>query len=334
MTRTANPPEIQAKPRKRINLRQALNVNILGPIIGLILVSILFGILEPRGFLQLGNAKNILLEATIVAVAAIGTTPVIVSAGIDISIGATIAVVSVCVALMLNHHVPPALAAIGGVGVGALCGLFNGGCVTVLGLNPFIVTLGTFLAFRGAADYLSNNNIVYAPPTWINNLMQVTSHTPLVPWGVWLMLALAALLALMLRYTRFGRHIFAIGSNEQTARLCGIPVRRAKLMIYALGGVFYGIAGILAFAYEDGAGDPTTNKNTPLTAIAAAVIGGASLTGGQGSIVGALLGALFIQTIRVGCQELQLSIGFQQIVTGLIILAAVLLDRVRNPPSA
>ena len=133
------------------------------------------------------------------------------------------------------------------------------------------------------------------------------------------------------RYTRFGRHIFAIGSNEQTARLCGIAVNRAKLWIYILGGAFSGIAGVLMFSNENGTGDPTTSKNTPLTAIAAAVIGGASLTGGQGSIVGTVIGVMFIMTIRNGCVQINLSHGVQNIVTGLIIIVAVLVDRLRNP---
>ena len=302
----------------------------LGPAIGLVLVFILFSALRPRTFPTAANASQILLQGVVVAVAALGTTPVIISAGIDISIGATIAVVSVAVALMLNAGVPPTLAAIGGIGVGGLCGLFNGACVTLLGLNPFIVTLGTFLAFRGVADVLGGESEVYTSSNWLNDLMN-PSKSLIFPWGVWIMVILAIMLILMLRYTRFGRHIFAIGSNEQTARLCGIAVNRAKLWIYILGGAFSGIAGVLIFSNENGTGDPTTSKNTPLTAIAAAVIGGASLTGGQGSIVGTVIGAMFIMTIRNGCVQINLSHGVQNIVTGLIIIVAVLVDRLRNP---
>ncbi|MGC8552918.1 MAG: ABC transporter permease [Phycisphaerae bacterium] len=328
-TKVTSPVEADVTSR-RFDVRRVLTV--LGPAIGLVAVCILFGALRPDSFLTRANAQNIILHSVVVGIAAIGTTPVIISAGIDISIGATIAVVTVAVALLVNANVPPLLAAFGGVGVGAACGLFNGACITWLGLNPFIVTLGTFLAFRGVADELSHQQAVAANATWLNNLM-APGQAPLVPWGVWILLALLVLTALMLRYTRFGRHIFAIGSNEQTARLCGIAVNRAKLAIYVLGGAFTGIAGVLMFSNLT-EGDPTTSANTPLTAIAAAVIGGASLTGGQGSIVGTVLGAVFIMTIRSGCTQLNFSQGVQEMVTGLIIILAVLLDRVRNLPKA
>jgi ribose/xylose/arabinose/galactoside ABC-type transport system permease subunit len=319
---------IQAGENRGMNFRAVLSA--LGPVIGLVLVFILFSVLRPHTFPTVANASQILLQSVVVGVAALGTTPVIISAGIDISIGATIAVVSVATALLLNAGAPPILAAFGGIGVGALCGLFNGSCVTLLGLNPFIVTLGTFLAFRGVADVLGGESEVYTHSNWLNDLMN-PSQALIFPWGVWIMIILAIALILMLRYTRFGRHIFAIGSNEQTARLCGIAVNRAKLWIYILGGAFSGIAGVLMFSNENGTGDPTTSKNTPLTAIAAAVIGGASLTGGQGSIVGTVIGAMFIMTIRNGCVQINLSHGVQNIVTGLIIIVAVLVDRLRNP---
>lgn len=304
-------------------------LTVLGPVIGLVLVAALFSVLRPHTFPTAANASQILLQSVVVAVAALGTTPIIIAAGIDISIGATIAVVTVAVALMLNAHWPPLMAAFGGVGVGAMCGLFNGACVTLLGLNPFIVTLGTFLAFRGVADVLGDESEVYTHSNWLNGLMNPAKAFGL-PWGVWIMLVLAIMLILMLRFTRFGRHIFAIGSNQQTARLCGIAVNRVKIWIYVLGGAFSGIAGVLMFSNENGTGDPTTSKNTPLTAIAAAVIGGASLTGGQGSIVGTVIGAMFIMAIRNGCVQINLPHGYQNIVTGLIIIVAVLMDRLRN----
>lgn len=325
------PPEIPAAVPSRWNIQSILGL--LGPAIGLVLVFILFSLLRPHTFPTAANTEQILLQSVIVAVAALGTTPVIISAGIDISIGATIAVVSVAVALMLNAHWPPLLAAFGGVGVGALCGLFNGSCVTLLGLNPFIVTLGTFLAFRGVADVLGHESQVYTQTTWLNWLMD-PAHSFGCPWGVWIMLVLAVMLILMLRYTRFGRHVFAIGSNENTARLCGIAVNRTKIWLYVLGGAFSGIAGLLMFSNEAGTGDPSTSKNTPLTAIAAAVIGGASLTGGQGSIVGTVIGAMFIMAIRNGCVQVDLPHGYQNIVTGLIIIVAVLMDRLRNRKKA
>ncbi len=323
------PAERRTTPR-HFDLRRALTM--LGPAIGLVAVCILFSVLRPRTFPTWANAQNIILHSVVVGVAAIGTTSVIISAGIDISIGATIAVVTVSVALFVNADLSPLLAALGGIGVGAACGLFNGTCITWLRLNPFIVTLGTFLAFRGVADELSHQQAVAANSTWLNNLM-APGEAPLLPWGVWILIILMILTALMLRYTRFGRHIFAIGSNEQTARLCGIAVNRTKLAIYVLAGAFSGVAGVLMFSNLT-EGDPTTSANTPLTAIAAAVIGGASLTGGQGSIIGTVIGSVLIMTLRSGCTQLNFSQGGQEMLTGIIIILAVLLDRLRNPPEA
>ena len=150
-----------------------------------------------------------------------------------------------------------------------------------------------------------------------------------LPAGVWLMLGLAVLMALAMRYTRFGRHVFAIGSNELTARLCGVPVERVKLGVYALGAAFAGVAALLQFAYITG-GDPTTAAGLELNIIAAVVIGGASLTGGRGGVTGTLVGALIMSVVANGCTKLGLSNSVQEIVTGGIIIAAVLLDHLRR----
>ena len=143
------------------------------------------------------------------------------------------------------------------------------------------------------------------------------------------MLALAVLVALGLRYTRFGRHVFAVGSNEQTARLCGIPVNRTKVLVYALGGLFAGLAGILEFSHLH-AGDPTTADGMELDIIAAAVIGGASLTGGQGSIFGTLVGALLMVVVANGCTKMEIPNWVQRIITGGIIVLAATLDRYQH----
>jgi ribose/xylose/arabinose/galactoside ABC-type transport system permease subunit len=151
--------------------------------------------------------------------------------------------------------------------------------------------------------------------------------------GVWLMLVLAVLVSLMLRYTRFGRHIFAIGSNEQTARLCGIPVERTTLLIYMLGAALTGVAAVLQFSYLT-MGDPTTATGMELDIIAAVVIGGASLSGGQGTILGSLVGALIMTVVANGCTKLELQNWVQFIVTGGIIIVAVALDRLRQHKTA
>ena len=304
----------------------------LGPLIGLVFVIALFGMLRPRTFLTADNFQIMLLQTAVVATAALGMTIIIISGGIDLSIGSNIALCTVAIALMLAKGVPPIVAALGSIAVGSMCGLLIGTLITKLKLTPFIVTLGTWGALRGLAKGLANESIVTAPETWLNGLLQSPGpgyRWMLFPPGVWLMLLLTFLTGALLRYTRFGRHVFAVGSNEQTARLCGISVGRTKLLTYALGLAFAGIAGLLQFSYLT-VGDPTTANGLELAVIAAVVIGGASLNGGEGSVFGSLIGALIMTVVGNGCTKLNLANWIQEIVTGAIIIAAVVLDRLRH----
>ncbi len=214
----------------------------------------------------------------------------------------------------------------------AAFGLLNGALVTGLRVVPFIVTLGTMLIVRGAAKGLSHEQKIDAPDTWLNSLLASLAPEQrwmLVPAGVWLLIGLAVLVTLVLRYTRLGRHTFAIGSNEQTARLCGVAVDRVKLYIYTLGGAFGGLAGLMQFSRLT-VGDPTVAAGLELDVIAAVVIGGGSLSGGEGSILGSLVGALIMSVIRSGCSQMGLPNWVQEIITGIIIIVAVALDRLRH----
>ena len=304
----------------------------LGPLIGLVFVVALFAMLRPRTFLTAGNFQIMLLQTAVVATAALGMTMIIISGGIDLSIGSNIALCTVVIATLLAKGVPPILAALGSIAVGSLCGLLIGTLITRLRLTPFIVTLGTWGALRGAAKGLAHESIVTAPPTWLNGLLQTPgpgSRWMLFPPGVWLMLVLTIFVGALLRFTRFGRHIFAVGSNEQTARLCGISVGRTKLLTYSLGLAFAGIAGLMQFSYLT-VGDPTTANGIELAVIAAVVIGGASLSGGEGSVFGTVIGALIMTVVANGCTKMNLANWIQEIVTGIIIIAAVVLDRLRH----
>lgn len=308
----------------------------LGPLIGLIFVIALFAALRPRTFLTADNFQIMLLQTAVVGTAALGMTLIIASGGIDLSIGSNVALCTVAIALLLKQNVPPFAAALGGVACGSVCGALIGLLVTRLNLTPFIVTLGMWGALRGLAKGLANETMVAAPTTWLNDLLQSlrpANRWLLLPPGVWLMLVLTVLVAAMLRYTRFGRHLFAIGSNEQTARLCGVPVKRTKLLIYAIGLAFAGIAGVLQFSYLT-VGDPTTAAGLELAVIAAVVIGGASLNGGEGSVFGSLIGALIMTVVANGCTKMNLANWVQEIVTGAIIIAAVVLDRLRHREAA
>jgi ribose/xylose/arabinose/galactoside ABC-type transport system permease subunit len=322
---TSNPPSRIAKTVRTL-------LPSLGPLLGLLLVVALFTVLRPKTFPTEANFQIMLLQTAVVGTAALGMTLIIISGGIDLSIGSNIALCTVTIALLLASGAPPLLAAAAGIGVGAACGALIGLLITRLKLSPFIVTLGMWGALRGAAKGLAHETMVSAPGTWLNGLLQSLGPSKrwmLFPPGVWLMLLLTCLVAVLLRYTRFGRHVFAIGSNEQTARLCGVPLDRTKLLVYSVGLAFAGIAGVLQFSYLT-VGDPTTAAGLELAVIAAVVIGGASLNGGEGSVFGSLVGALIMTVVANGCTKLNLSNWVQEIVTGAIIVAAVVLDRFRH----
>jgi ribose/xylose/arabinose/galactoside ABC-type transport system permease subunit len=304
----------------------------LGPLIGLILIFALFAIGGPSSFSSLNNLETIARQTAIVGTAALGMTLIIISGGIDLSVGSIIALVTVITAALLQMGLPPLIAAFGGIATGLLCGFLNGYLVTRLKVVPFIVTLGTLLVVRGAAKGFAHEQKIDAPLTWLKELLAALPQGEgwrIVPWGVWLAIGLSFLVAGVLLYTRLGRHIIAIGSNEQTARLCGVPVDRVKLIVYSLGGAFAGVAGILQFSRLT-VGDPTVATGVELDVIAAVVIGGGSLNGGEGSIAGTIVGALIMTVIRSGCAQMGLPNWVQEIVTGVIIVIAVALDRWRQ----
>jgi ribose/xylose/arabinose/galactoside ABC-type transport system permease subunit len=207
----------------------------------------------------------------------------------------------------------------------------NGALVTGLRVVPFIVTLGTMLLVRGAAKGLSGERRLEAPATWLNDLLRTVrdGHGLLVPWGIWITVALAVIVAATLQYTRFGRHLFAIGSNERTARLCGVRVDRCKVAVYTIAAALAGLAGVMEFSRLS-VGDPTVAVGLELDVIAAVIIGGGSLTGGKGSVVGTVAGAGIMTVIQIGCSQQGLPNWVQQIVTGTIIVFAVALDRIRS----
>jgi ribose transport system permease protein len=305
----------------------------LGPLIGLIFVFIVFSVLTPDTFLTAFNLRILLVQTSIVGIAALGMTMIIIAGGIDLSVGSTVALCSVVIAILLNPplNMPPSVAAAGGILTGFAVGLVIGGLVTSLRLLPFIVTLGMMGSLRGFAKGIAHNTVVYTPnyvkTTWIARLLRLDMA---IPPGVVLMFVLAVIVALTLRYTKFGRHIFAIGSNEQTARLCGINVPLTKLLVYAIAGGLVGIAAVLHFSFLNSMGDPTSAVGMELDVIAAVVIGGASLNGGEGTVVGSLAGAFMMAAVANGCAAKGYENYVQEIVTGLIIVVAATLDRLRH----
>jgi ribose/xylose/arabinose/galactoside ABC-type transport system permease subunit len=227
--------------------------------------------------------------------------------------------------------VDPLLVVAGAVGAAALCGLVNGLLITRLRVVPFIVTLGTMLLIRGAAKGLADERRIEAPMTWINGVLRTARDGSGfgMPFGIWIAVVLALGVAGLLGYTRFGRHLFAMGSNERTARLCGVRIDRRKLQVYTLAAAFAGIAGVLEFS-RLAVGDPTVAVGLELDVIAAVIIGGGSLLGGKGTVVGTVCGAAIMAIIQIGCSQQGLPNWVQQIVTGVIIVLAVALDRWRQ----
>ncbi len=291
------------------------------------LVLLIFAALIGPRFLDPANLELMARHATVVSIAAFGMTMVIASGGIDLSTGSIVALSTVVTALLLGSGEPPIGALFGAVAACALVGTVNGLLITRLRVVPFIVTLGTMLLIRGAAKGLADERRVEAPTTWINDLMRSAGGGPaiLLPWGVWIAIGLAILVAGVLHYTRFGRHLFAIGSNERTARLCGVRVDRAKVGVYTIAGALAGLAGVMQFA-QLSVGDPTVSVGLELSVIAAVIIGGGSLSGGRGTISGTIAGAAIMTVIQVGCSQQGLPNWVQEIVTGIIIVGAVGLD--------
>jgi ribose transport system permease protein len=301
-----------------------------GVLVGLALVLALFGALIGPQFFRAANLELVARQTVIVCVAALGMTIVIASGGIDLSVGSVVALSTVVTAVLLQRH-GPAVSALGAIAAGAACGLVNGALVTRLRVVPFIVTLGTMLLIRGAAKGLAAERRIEAPVTWLNSLLRTVRDGSgvLLPTGIWITIRLAVVVALVLRYTRFGRHLVAIGSSERTARLCGVRVERTKIAVYAIAGGFAALAGVMEFS-KLSVGDPTVSIGLELDVIAAVIIGGGSLSGGKGSVVGTIAGAAIMAVIQIGCSQQGLPNWVQQIVTGTIIVGAVALDRLRS----
>ncbi len=302
-----------------------------GPFLGLAFIVALFGVLAGDRFLNTGNLTTVATQNVVVAIGAMGMTLIIISGGIDLSVGSLIALSTVVTALGLQSGLPVGIAALGGVAAGGVCGFVSGTLITRLRLVPFIVTLGMLGIARGLAKYFADEQKVDAPLTWLNELMYKKPDPAwlIVAPGIWITLALAIAVWALLRYTVLGRHTFAIGSNEATARLCGVRVERVKVVLYTLCGLFTGLAGVFQFSRLS-VGDPTVAIGQELDIIAAVVIGGGSLRGGAGSVLGSLVGSFIMAFLRNGCTVLGLPNFVQDILVGTIIIAAAALDRVRQ----
>ena len=302
-----------------------------GPFVALLAIYGLFSALAPNTFVGWINFTTMVRQTAVVGIVAVGMTLIMIQGGIDLSVGSLVALTTVVIARSIQGGQGAFTAALCGIGVALIAGLLNGVLVVGLRITPFIVTLGTMSLARGLAKGFAHEQKIDARTTGLSDLMVLSREQAwhVFPVGVWIALGVALLAAVLLGFTRLGRHIVATGSNPATARLCGIDVVRVTILVYLIAGILSGLAGVLEFSTLT-VGDPTDSVGLELEVIAAVVIGGGSLSGGQGSIVGSLLGALLLTFIGTGCTHVGLPNWVQEILTGAIIIVAMGLERLRR----
>ena len=319
---TATTPSAPTGPKLRLP-----PVGTLGPFIALLIACVFFATQTDR-FLSGENLSLILQQVAVVGVIAIGQTLVILTAGIDLSCGMVMALGSIVMTKFATDlGLPTGVAIACGLAVTMLFGLINGLLVTRLKLPPFIVTLGTLnIAFAITQLYSSSQTVTDLPDamTWLGSTFGLGGTN--VAYGTVLMLVLYALAWFWLRETASGRHIYAVGNNAEATRLTGIPTGRVLLGVYVMAGLFYGLASILAVA-RTGVGDPNAGQTENLDAITAVVLGGTSLFGGRGVVLGSLVGALIVGVFRNGLTLMGVSSVYQILVTGVLVILAVAADQ-------
>jgi len=306
----------------------------------LVVIGIVLTILSPH-FLTYVNLSEVAVDAAVTAIVAVGQTLVIVTAGIDLSVGSVAALAGVVGAqLMVNQNLPWLIAAVGGVLVGALAGLVNGGLVSWIKLPPFIATLGMMGVARGVTFLTTGAVAVYGVPAGFTALG--LGYAGPIPVPAICLVVVIVIFGAIFTWTKLGRYARAIGSNQEASRLTGVPIGSYLVLVYVLSGVLAGFAGMIAASRVE-SGQPNFGIGLELDAIAAAVIGGASLFGGQGTVAGAIIGAFLIEEIRNGSILLNINTYAQDVIIGVVVWVAVawdywrrrhITDRARAPATA
>lgn len=281
-----------------------------------------------RNFLTVTNIQNIIAQSSIIAVIAIGASLVILTAGIDLCVGSLVGFIGIFAGLMIKNGTPVWAAVVVSIAVGALGGLVNGALVSYGKVPAFIATLGSMQIFRGLALLINLGKPISRFPPELGSIMN-TKVVGTMPISVVYVFALYFLMIVVMAYTRFGRHIYAFGGNPNAAKLSGVRIKRIELSAYVLSGIFAAIGGIMLLsrlAYAD----PNAGSGYEMNAIAATVIGGISLSGGRGKIGNTLVGALILGSLTCGLQILNVPTYYQTIVTGVVIIGAVYIDKSRE----
>jgi ribose transport system permease protein len=295
------------------------------PFFTLIALFIILAIASPN-FLTYTNLSSVVRQTAVINIMALGMTMIIISGGIDLSVGSILALSGLLGTMTMEKHGIP-LGMVAGVATGMLCGLFNGTLTTSLRINPFIVTLGTMGIFRGMSLIISKGLPVHEIPPAFSYLGEGTLLR--VPFVLWILLLCAVVIHVLLEHTRLGRYGFSIGSNPEAAYYAGVPVRFHTTAVYAIAGLLTGLAGMTE-ASRLMTGQPTGGQGYELTAIAAVVIGGGSLRGGEGSVLGTLVGAFIMGLLANGSDLLGTNPYWQQVIIGGVIILAVSFDELRK----
>jgi ribose transport system permease protein len=296
-------------------------------ILAALLVTVLcFSLIDPA-FFSGYNFINICLQASVTAILAMAQTTVIITAGIDLSIGSAVALTAIVSAMLMKAGMPIPIAMIGALAAGALAGLFNGLIITTTGITPFVVTLGTMSVFSGLALIIANGQTVYGLPPIFSDVL--AGKIGFVPIPIIIALAVLTVLSIMLRSTKLGEYLIAIGGAREVARLAGIKVAIYTAAAYVIASTLASIAAMITVA-RLGAADPIIGADLLLPSVAASVMGGADLMGGKGSMLGAVFGALLIATLQAGLTFLNVQAFYQQLAIGIVIILALLFNRLQE----
>lgn len=313
----------------RTVLRAVFRSREIGIFCALLATIVVFSLLD-RSFLSGYTLINIVLQSAVTAILAIAATFVIITAGIDLSIGSMLAVSAVVCGLLATHGVPYPLTIAGAIGAGLAMGLFNGLIITLTGITPFVVTLGTMSIYAGLALILAGGQTVYGVPVGFNKMLAGNLGPAPIPVVIALVVMLVA--RFILRQTKLGEYTIAIGGNREVARLAGINVTGYTMAAYVIAGLLSSIAGMVTVG-RLGAADPILGTDLLLPSIAAAVMGGANLMGGEGSMVGAVIGAILIATLQAGLTFMNVQAFYQQVAVGAVIILALLFNRLQSDRS-